>query len=381
MLGVEGLGGVGVVPQSLGLGVGLHQREMLVVAPREAQVVDGHLVDREHGARGAVLGAHVADGRPRLERERPDAGPVALDERAHHAVVAQQLGDGQHDVGRRDAGLGLARDPEPHHRGQQHGERLAEHGRLRLDPADAPAEHAEAVDHDRVRVGADQGVAERPPVLGGEDEARQVLEVDLVADPHAGWHRTEVAEGALGPADELVALHVAPVLNGDVGVVGGRVARTLGDHGVVDHELDRDERVHLGGVAAQAGERVAHGGEVHDGGHAGEVLHEHPLRGEGDLVRGIARPLTVALGVGAPVRHGDDVVGRDVRPVLVPQEVLQQDLDGIGQARDVVALAERRRRDVEDLVRAVADREVRPGVERVGVLCVRGLRAHGPILP
>jgi hypothetical protein len=202
-----------------------------------------------------------------------------------------------------------------------------------------------------------------------------------VADPHAGRHGPEVAEGTLGPADELVTLHVAPVLNGDVGVVGRRVARALGDDGVIDHELDRDQRVDLGGVATQPGERVAHGGEVDDRRHAGEVLHEHPLGGEGDLVGGVAGPLAVTLGIGAPVRHGDDVVGRDVRPVLVTKEVFQEDLDGVGQTRNVVPLAERRRRDVEDLVGAVADREVRSGIEGVGVLCVRGVRAHGPILP
>ncbi len=36
--------------------------------------------------------------------------------------------------------------------------RLAEHGRLGLDAADAPAEHGEAVDHRGMRIGADQRV-------------------------------------------------------------------------------------------------------------------------------------------------------------------------------------------------------------------------------
>src|SRR3954452_22378200 len=35
-------------------------------------------------------------------------------------------------------------------RGDDHRERLPEHRRLRLDPAGAPAEHAEPVDHRRV---------------------------------------------------------------------------------------------------------------------------------------------------------------------------------------------------------------------------------------
>src|SRR3712207_7814543 len=41
---------------------------------------------------------------------------------------------------------------EAEHLRDEHRHRLAEHRRLRLDAADAPAEHAEAVDHRRVRV-------------------------------------------------------------------------------------------------------------------------------------------------------------------------------------------------------------------------------------
>ena len=42
--------------------------------------------------------------------------------------------------------------------------RLAEHRRLGLDAADAPSQHAEAVDHRGVRVGPDQGVGKDPSV-------------------------------------------------------------------------------------------------------------------------------------------------------------------------------------------------------------------------
>ena len=162
--GVHRLGSARVVPEALGLGVRLHQCEVLLVAPGEAQVVEGHLVDGEHGAGGAVLGAHVADGGPGLEGQGGDAGAVALDEGADHAVIAQQLGHRQHHVGRRDAGLRLSGDPEPDDRGQEHGERLAQHRSLRLDTAHPPAQHAEPVDHRRVRVGPHEGVAEGAPV-------------------------------------------------------------------------------------------------------------------------------------------------------------------------------------------------------------------------
>ena len=88
-----------LVPEALLLGVGLDQREVVLVPPGEAQVVDRGPVDREDGAGGPVLGRHVADGGPGLDRHRGHARAVGLDELAHHAVAAQQLGDGEHQVG------------------------------------------------------------------------------------------------------------------------------------------------------------------------------------------------------------------------------------------------------------------------------------------
>ena len=165
-----------------------------------------------------------------------------------------------------------------------------------------------------------------------------------MADSRPGRHQPEVVERALGPAQQGVALEVAGVLDRDVLVVGGRVARALDDHRVVDHQLHGDEGVDLRRVAAEAGQRVTHGGQVDDGGHAGEVLHEHALGCERDLVRGVTRRSPVPFGVGAPPRDGDDVVRRDVRSVLVAQQVLKQDLDGVRQARHVVALGRARGR-------------------------------------
>ena len=100
-------------------------------------------------------------------------------------------------------------------RRDQHRGRLAEHAGLGLDAADAPAEHAETVHHRRVRVGADQRVEVGDAVVF-EDDAREVLEVDLVTDAHARGHDAELLEGTLGPLQERVALDVALVLDDDV---------------------------------------------------------------------------------------------------------------------------------------------------------------------
>ena len=87
-----------------------------------------------------------------------------LDELADHAVLAQQLGDREHEIGRRRALRHRAGQADAQHLRDQHRARLAEHRGLRLDAADAPADHAEAVDHRRVRIGADQRVRVRDRV-------------------------------------------------------------------------------------------------------------------------------------------------------------------------------------------------------------------------
>ena len=100
--------------------------------------------------------------------------------------------------------------------------------------------------------------------LAGEHGAGEVLDVDLVDDAGAGRDDLEVVEGALAPAQELVALAVALVLDLDVALERLGRAEDVGDDGVVDDHLGRRQRVDLGRVAAEVGHRLAHGGEVDD---------------------------------------------------------------------------------------------------------------------
>ena len=102
-------------------------------------------------------------------------------------------------------------------------------------------------------------------------------------------HHLEIAESLLAPAQEEVALAVALKLQLGVVAEAQRRCRILHLHGVVDDQLGGLQRVDAFGVAAQFDDGVAHGGQIDDGRHAGEVLHQHPGRHEGDLL-GRARP-------------------------------------------------------------------------------------------
>ena len=206
-------------------------------AAGQPQVPQRLVVDGEEPARRPVLRRHVPDRRAVGERERLEPVPEVLDELPDDARLAQDLRHREDEVGRGRALGERAGQPEPDDLRDEHRDRLAEHRGLGLDPADAPAEHAEAVDHRRVRVGPDERVRERDAVAL-VDDAREELEVDLVDDPRARRDDLEVVERALAPAQERVALAVPLEL--ELGVPeDGAARRELVDlHRVVDHELD-----------------------------------------------------------------------------------------------------------------------------------------------
>ena len=326
-VGEERVGRVVGAEEALSLRIGLDQCDAVLVAAGRFQIGQRILVDREEAAGRAVLRRHVGDGRLVLERQVGKAGAVELDELVDHALPAQHLGDGQHEVGGGDAFLQPAGQAEANDLGNEHGDRLAEHRGLGLDAADAPAENGEAVDHGGVAVGADEriGIGDgAAAVLGRPHRLRQVFEVDLVADAGSRRDDAEILEGGRAPAQERVALAVALVLHVDVLAEGIAAAEEIDHHRMVDDEIDGDERVDALRVAAELHHGVAHGGEVDDRGHAGEILHQHAGRAEGDFA--------VALPRRQPLGHGADVVGADRPVILETEQIFEEHLQGKGQA-------------------------------------------------
>ena len=99
ILAVSGLN-TRVVPQPLGLGVGLHQVDQLDGPSRQPQIVQSDVVNREHRRSGAKLGAHVSNGGAISQRHFAHSGAIEFDELAHHAVCTQHLGDREDNIGR-----------------------------------------------------------------------------------------------------------------------------------------------------------------------------------------------------------------------------------------------------------------------------------------
>ena len=344
-------------PQALGLGIGFDQRDLLGGAARQFEVADGLFVDREDGAGAAELGRHVADGGAVGQRQMRQTIAEELDKLIDHAFLAQHLGDGQHQIGGGGASRQLAVELEADDLRDEHGDRLAQHGGLGLDTTHAPAQHAQTIDHGGMRVGADDGVRVSLQALAffGEDDAGQVLHVDLVHDAGVGRHHAEIAKGTLAPAQERIALTVALELHTSVVSQRMRAAVFVDLYRMVDDHLGRGQRVDLLGIAAQTGDGFAHGGQINHAGHAGEVLHDHARWRERDFVTGGS--------LGIPVEQGFNVCPCDVDAVFKTQLVFQQDLQ---RERQPGQLCSRQCAQIPEVVVVGACAQRLAGLEAIG---------------
>src|SRR6185437_15420723 len=216
-----------------------------------------------------------------------------------------------------------------------------------------------------VAIGADEGIGIGDGLAAfglGPDGLRQVFEVYLVADTRARGDNAEIVEGRLAPAQEFVTLAIALVFAVDVLGKGGGGAEIVDHYGMVDDEVDRHQRIDLLRIGLELFGRIAHGGEVDNGGDAGKVLHQHAGGAEGDLVLGLAFVLE-------PGGDRLDIVRIDAAAVLEAQQVFQHYLEGLGQPGNVGEPVLFGLRQGEVGVGLAAHRKGRLGFEAVGSVC------------
>ena len=311
---------LGREPHALRLGIGFDQLDRAFVTAGQAHIFQRLLIDAEEAAGRAVFGRHIGDGGAIGEAQVGDARTVEFHEAADHAHFAQHLHAGQHEVGRGHAFGQRAFQLEADDFGDQHRDRLAEHGRFRLDPADAPAEHAQPVDHGGVAVGPDAGVGIGDGVALGivrrPHALADIFQVHLVADAGARRHGGEVLEALRAPFEEIVPLRIAGVFEFHVLFHRLGMAEFVHHHRVVDHEIDRNLRIDLGGIPAELCNRIAHRGEIDHAGDAGEILQEDAGRTVLDFLAGDRVLL--------PIRDRLRIVGRDGEAAIFePQHVFE----------------------------------------------------------
>ena len=305
--------------QPLFFSVPLHQIHQLGRPAAQLEVAERLIVDREKAHRRSVLRRHVGQRRAIRQGHLGQSRAEELDKLADHTLGPQNLRDRQHQIRRRRSFRNAPDEFESDHFRGEHVDRLAEHHGFGLDPADAPTDHAQPVDHCRVAVRADQAVRKRhrrARLVARQHHPGQILEIHLVHDPRRRRDHAEVVEGLLGPLQTRVALRVPLELLGLVD--GQRVGRGEGVHlhRMVDHQIARHLWVDALRIAAQPMHGRPQRREVHHARHAGEILQHDPPRFERHLHRRRLRRV--------PLGQAHDVVPRHLKPVRVPQRAFQE---------------------------------------------------------
>jgi len=273
-------------PESLGLRIRLHQRDVRVVATGDAEVVEGDPVDREEGGRGTELWRHVRDRGSIREGDGRETVAERLDIGTDDTVRAQSFGDGEHQVCRGRAGGEFPGQSEAHDLREWREERFAEQHRLSLDPANTETEDPKAGDHGGVRVGADTRIrkCEWSSVdLLDAHNGRKALEVNLVHDAGARGYDTELVECALGPSQQLIPLGVSLVLLCHVLLEGLSGGPSVDLDRVIDHEVGGHLRVDALRIDVELARCVTQRGKVDDSRDAGKVLQHDACGREGEL--------------------------------------------------------------------------------------------------
>ena len=321
-----------IAPHAIGLCISLHQCDAGFIPARHVQIAQGFRVNREETAGRTIFRRHVGNRRTVGQRQMVKALAIKLHELVHHAVLAQHLHHFQHQIGGCRAFNHRTCQLETHHFRDQHRNGLAQHCCLCLNPAHAPAQHGQTVDHGGVAVCAHQriGIGHHITVLIGirPDRLRQIFKVHLMANPRSGRHNAEIVERLLPPFQENIAFHVPLIFAVHVHLKRPRRAEFVNHHRMVDHQINRRQRVDLLRIAAKAQDPVAHRRKVHHRRHTREILHQHARR----AIRNLAR---VLAALGTPFRKGPDIIQRHRFAVFKPQHVFQHNLQAGWQAAEI----------------------------------------------
>ena len=315
------------------------------------------MIDREEPHRGTVLRRHVGDRCAVRHRKAGRAVAEELDELADHLFLAQKLGDGQHQIGGSDAAAQPALQVDADHVGREQVHGLPQHRGLGLDAADTPADHADAVDHRRVTVGADQRVR-KVDAVALMHAARKELQVDLVHDAEAGRYHAERVERLHAPLHELVAFPVALEFEPHVQFQSAARPVVVDHHRMVDHQVDRNQRLDQPGLVPHPRRNATHRGQVDQQRHPGEILQHHARDHEWNLFG--------ARGPRSPGGHLPSVILGDFVAVAVPEHRLQHHADRMGQAGYLSEPGRFQRGETVELsAGAAAGREFLQAAERV----------------
>ena len=116
----------------------------------------------------------------------------------------------------------------------------------------------------------------------------------------------------LSPFQELVAFAVALEFHVEIQLQRFGRAEEIDLHRVIDHEIDRHQRLNDFRIAADLLHRASHRGKIDNQRHAREILEDDPRHHERDFF--------VGRLLGIPFRQRLDVLGLDFLAVAISHD-------------------------------------------------------------
>ncbi len=315
--------GLWIEPQAGRARIIFDQLDSRCVPPGFPQIAQRRRVDREIACRRSIFGRHVRDNRPVAGRQCRNPRTEILHEASGQLDLAQAVSHDQGKVGRGDALAQSAGQANADDFRNAHHDRHAEHDALGLQPADAPAEHADSVDHGRMAVGTDQRIGHCPVhtvLFPVGDDRRQPFEVYRVHDPCAGRVHGKAVECVRRPFHEAVALGIALHFARHVARARIGAAENVDRKTVVGRYVHGQYGIEQRRIAAGLGKSGPCGGNVDERRTARGVVHQHATRRECDF------------GIASAARDpAVDQRGRFLVSAAVTQQILDQDAMDDGQ--------------------------------------------------
>ena len=129
-----------------------------------------------------------------------------------------------------------------------------------------------------MRISADQGIRKSHQVtilVPGHHHGCQVFKIDLVDNTRRRRHDPEIIKSLLPPPQELIALAIALKFNFRISPEGIRNGEEIYLHGMIDHQVNRNQRVDFLRVPTLSMYSRPHRSKVHHSWNPGEILHDH----------------------------------------------------------------------------------------------------------
>ena len=162
--------------------------------------------------------------------------------------------------------------------------------------------------------------------MRGENAFRQIFEIHLVNDANTRRNELESFESLLSPLQKLITLAIALEFHFQVELQRPRGTEEIHLHRVIDHKIDRYERLDDFWIAAELFHGGTHRGEIHHERHAGEILQ--------DDARDNERNFRIRRGFCVPIRECLDIFASDFFPIAVPHHGFEHDPNAHRQPRN-----------------------------------------------